>query len=463
MRARLIGVVLALMFVVLGGAPALAAPDQTSGREMTRYDVTATIGSDGITTVDLDFDFDFGDDPGHGPYLTYPTRVYYDDTHDREFHYSDISASSSTGAPAQVNQETTDTALILRIGDENIDNVSGVQSYHVQFTVDGWLNPANAQHSGDELYWNVIGPGWEVPIGDISVQVTGPAAVQDAICFAGPDQSTTPCTSATMSGDGAAFTQDVLPVGSLLTTVTGWPGGTFPGVEPILVGKPDPLAPVQPVSPLGIAGLVVLVGGLIVAIRRIRQAGRDRAYLGLTPGLRPADGQPGNTGYRDKREVVSVQFQPPAGMTPGEVGTLVDEKADPIDVTATIVDLAVRGWLRIEEVPRSNPNKKAKDWTLVQLKNRDGTLLPFEDLLLTEIFCGADRGHALVAEDDVRGVDGQGAERALRRRHVQGLVPCQPEDRAAGSGWRRASGSSSSPGSSASSRSARSRTSAAAC
>ena len=52
------------------------------------------------------------------------------------------------------------------------------------------------------------------------------------------------------------------------------------------------------------------------------------------------------------------------------MGTLLDEKADPVDVTATLVDLAVRGWLRIEEVPRSNPKKKAKDWTLVQLKNK---------------------------------------------------------------------------------------------
>ncbi|WP_369796726.1 DUF2207 domain-containing protein [Cellulomonas sp. URHE0023] len=75
-------------------------------------------------------------------------------------------------------------------------------------------------------------------------------------------------------------------------------------------------------------------------------------------------------------------------MVPGEMGTLIDEKADPVDVTATLVDLAVRGWLRIEEVPRDNPNKKAKDWTLVQLKNRDGSLLPFEDMLLTEIFAG---------------------------------------------------------------------------
>lgn len=382
--------VVALFLVLFTAVPALAAPDQSSGREITRYDVTAALTADGVMKVALDFDFDFGDEPGHGPFLTLPTRVYYDDSSDRAFRYTDISASSSTGAPAQVNREESDTALILRIGDPNVDNVSGVQTYHVEYTVDGLVNPANAQHSGDELYWNVIGAGWEIPLGDLSVEVTGPAAVEGAVCFAGPEGSTSSCTSVAFDGSSSTFTQDLVPVGSQFSTVTGWPAGTFPGVEPILVDKPDPLGPVQPVSPLGVLALLVLIGGALLAIVRVRRTGRDRAYLGLTPGLRPADNQPGAaSGFRDRREVVSVQFQPPEGVRPGEVGTLVDEKADPVDVTATLVDLAVRGWLRIEEVPRSNPKKKANDWTLVQTRNRDGSLLPFEDTLLREIFTSA--------------------------------------------------------------------------
>ena len=48
----------------------------------------------------------------------------------------------------------------------------------------------------------------------------------------------------------------------------------------------------------------------------------------------------------------AVEFQPPDGVRPGQIGTLLDEQANPLDVTATIVDLAVRGYLRIEELPR---------------------------------------------------------------------------------------------------------------
>ena len=44
-----------------------------------------------------------------------------------------------------------------------------------------------------------------------------------------------------------------------------------------------------------------------------------------------------------------VQYEPPDSLTPAEAGTLMDNSADMRDITATLVDLAVRGHLRIEE------------------------------------------------------------------------------------------------------------------
>ncbi|WP_448059626.1 DUF2207 domain-containing protein [Cellulomonas hominis] len=388
-----------LTMLGLLGAPAAGAAvpgvalrttvgDLSDGQEITRYAADVTLGADGVAHVVLDFDFDFGDDPGHGPYLTLPTRQNVDAEHDRLFRVSDISASSSTGAPADVDEEDDGSALILRIGDPDVDDVSGVQTYSVSYTVDGWVNPSSPDHSGDELFWNVIGNGWTIPLSNLAVQVTGPADVQDAVCFTGPYGSDTPCDSAQVDGATVTYTQSTVPVGDQLTTVAGWPGGTFPGVEPILVAKDDLTAPLRPVSPFGAVGAAVLLGGSALAVRRVRRTGRDRAYLGLTPGLRPGIGQDGASGYRDSRTPVAVQFTPPQGVRPGEVGTLVDERADPVDVTATLIDLAVRGYLRIDEVQRSRPGKKAKDWTLVQLTAPDASLLPFETTLLTEVFDG---------------------------------------------------------------------------
>ena len=79
-----------------------------------------------------------------------------------------------------------------------------------------------------------------------------------------------------------------------------------------------------------------------------------------------------------------VEYVPPDDLRPGQVGTLVDEAANPIDVTATIVDLAVRGYLRIEEIPKEGLFGKP-DWKLVRLKSGED-LLSYERLLLTGLF-----------------------------------------------------------------------------
>ncbi len=391
-----LALVLAVGVLVLAPPPATSAVratpgDLTSGREITRYDAAADVAADGTVRVQLELDFDFGDEPGHGPYLTYPTRVPYDDELDRVFEYSDVVAESTTGAPAELHREDQGAAMVLRIGDEDVDDVEGVQTYRVGFTVRGWLNPANAQHSGDELYWDVVGGGWEVPLSDVRVTVTGPADVQDVVCFAGPQGATTPCGTAEADDASATFTEAVVPVGDRLTTVTGWPGGTFTGADPILREKLDPFAPVRPLSAGGGVAAGVLGLGAFLAVRRVRRTGRDQAYLGLTPGLRPAAGQEAATGHRDRRDAVTVQFTPPEGTRPGEVGTLVDEKADPVDVTATIIDLAVRGWLRIEEVSPEREGSAPQDWTLVRLRPGTTGLLPFEATLLAELFEGRDR------------------------------------------------------------------------
>jgi uncharacterized protein (TIGR04222 family) len=83
-----------------------------------------------------------------------------------------------------------------------------------------------------------------------------------------------------------------------------------------------------------------------------------------------------------------VQVEPPDGLRPGQVGTLVDERANPLDVTATVVDLAVRGYLRIEEIEKEGWFGKP-DWRLVKLKD-DGGLQRYEEILHNSLFAGGD-------------------------------------------------------------------------
>jgi uncharacterized membrane protein YgcG len=84
-----------------------------------------------------------------------------------------------------------------------------------------------------------------------------------------------------------------------------------------------------------------------------------------------------------------VEFAPPEGLRPGQIGTLLDERADTLDVAATIVDLAVRRYLVIEEIERRGWVAKP-DWKLTRRPDPDPDLLPYERRLLQALFRDGD-------------------------------------------------------------------------
>jgi uncharacterized membrane protein len=59
-------------------------------------------------------------------------------------------------------------------------------------------------------------------------------------------------------------------------------------------------------------------------------------------------------GRDPERLAIAVQYEPPDKLTPGECGTLVDNEAAMRDITATLVDLAVKGYLTIEQTDESH-------------------------------------------------------------------------------------------------------------
>ena len=172
----------------------------------------------------------------------------------------------------------------------------------------------------DELYWNLTGDEWEVPIEAASARIELPdgATGVRAIAFNGAYGSTARDAEVAIEGTAVRVTMPH-PLGfhEGLTAVVGWDKG--PVVEP--TGTDRVLGFLASNWPLGIPIAVLL--GVFALWRRV---GRD-------PGRLP----------------VAVRYEPPDALTPAEAGTLMDESADMRDITATVVDLAVRGSLRIEE------------------------------------------------------------------------------------------------------------------
>ena len=368
------------LLALLGAAPASAAVNDSEDH-ITRYEMAVTLSDDGVAQVTLDLDFDFGSRPNHGPYLTYVVKQPFDDTQDRVLRYTNWRAASPT-APDAVSVEEEGQWLVVKIGNED-RTISGVHAYRITFQVEGWVNSAGFDWpegplEQDELYLNVI-TDWGVPLEQVSVRVTAPT---DALAVACWRVGTERCAQADSRGDTAEFFDPEVARYTPLTVAVAYPAGTFGGVEPILQERwaADRAFAANPGTGVA-AGVVGLVGGALV-VRRVRRQGRDEEFAGLTPGLMPVGDQPGAVGARSRRPV-AVQFQPPAGFRAGQIGTLVDEVADPHDVTATIIDLAVRQYLRIVRLEDGTTDG---DWRLDRSDKPADDLLPFEALLLDEIF-----------------------------------------------------------------------------
>jgi len=172
----------------------------------------------------------------------------------------------------------------------------------------------------DELYWNITGDEWDVPIEAASARIELPAAAAGvrATAFNGPYGSTARDAQVTTSGTTLGVVMPK-PLGFRegLTAVVGWNKGAV--VEPTQVERAAGFLASN--WPLAIP-LAVFLGMFGLWYR----VGRDPAGLPVT-----------------------VQYEPPAGLTPAEAGTLMDASVDMRDITATMVDLAVRGYLKIEE------------------------------------------------------------------------------------------------------------------
>src|SRR5581483_1353789 len=140
----------------------------------------------------------------------------------------------------------------------------------------------------------------------------------------------------------------------------------------------------------GIAAAILLfgVGGYLLLFLRY---GRDRRFKGSA-----VDQAYGSAGAAEEitpliggHTETPVEFVPPDDLRPGQVGTLIDFQANPLNVTATIVDLAVRKYIKIDEVPTESRWLK-NDWKLTKLKDPDDKLKKYEQELLNGLFEGRD-------------------------------------------------------------------------
>jgi uncharacterized protein (TIGR04222 family) len=363
----------------------LAAPAHAQAAErIDRYDVAIVIEDDGSLTVTETIAYDFASNERHGIIREIPTTLPYDDTYDREYPLTVLSVTATGDASADYTIEHPGGGVTaIKVGDPD-RTISGRHTYEIRYRVEGALN-GFPDHV--ELYWNAIGNEWDVPIAVAKATVTGPADIRRVACYAGYQGSTTPCEKAAVDGSEARFAARDLPSSGGMTVVVSLPKGSVPKPVPVLVERWSParafaLTPATGVASVGL--LALLVGGIGYLIWR---TGRDRRWRGgqVDQVMGNPTGEAQSVPLFEGGASAPVEFAPPGDLRPGQIGTLLDERANTLDVTASIVDLAVRGYLLIQEIPKEGLFGKP-DWTLIRLEKSDDDLLTYERKLLNGLF-----------------------------------------------------------------------------
>jgi uncharacterized membrane protein len=304
---------LALLVIALGAASASARQlkiEKFSAEIFVQPDSTLDVNE----TIEANFIGTW-----HGMYRTIPVEYVTPQGFNYSLFVKLESATDAAGQPLKVESSREGHYLKWKI---YVDDATDVErTIHLHYQV---RNGLKFFEDHDELYWNVTGDEWDVPVGNASAQILLPAGVTGVRTneFTGSYGSRAQNANVTASEN----TVEVSMLGPLafhegLTVVIGWDKGfvTEPGISDLInqfLASNWPLFIPVPVFLL-------------------------MFWLWYTRGRGPRAGP------------VAVQYTPPDGISPAEAGTLVDERAAMRDITATIVDLAVRGYIVIQEIEKS--------------------------------------------------------------------------------------------------------------
>jgi len=333
----------------------LATPALARDWHVTSFVDNITVAQDGTMTVREHLVVDF-DGVYHGIYRDIP--IEYPGPHGSNYSLflTVTGVTDGLGGNLKYDSSVWNGNRHLKIYIPNaVDTKSVVEiSYTVKNGV-RWFD------DHDELYWNVTGNDWPVPIDGVMAIIvfpTGAARDLRAQAFTGLYGSQSQDATIVVSGN-------VVKVESSgpLSMREGLTADVY--ISKGILTEPSKLTFALWFLRSNISVLLPL-WALIVMFVFWWTKGRDpKADTSVAP-----------------------MYEPPKDMTPAEVGALLEDSVHPRDITATLVDLAVKGYLKIEETESKALLFSHRDYTFHSLKAEAEwtTLEAHERVMLNHMF-----------------------------------------------------------------------------
>lgn len=339
----------ALVVLLLSGMLGLTAT--AHAQEMAdSYVVTGDIAEDGTLTITETITFAQAPEQLEQRLATTRQLLNYTQL---EYEISDVTVTAG-GTDLRPSLRNEGEYLVITVDTAQV----GADPIEISYRVQGAavaLPAVSGQPDMTEVSWRLL-QGLSVGVQDVRGEIALPAGARtnDINCQAGPPSNTVSCRTYASGTFEATYPQ-----------FTDGPRG--PGEVVVLTFslRSDAVAPNQVITERWTLDRAFSAQPLplIAALAALLIGGAALFYLHRSRGTDRAGGAPTMVAQFEPVAAGEERFRMVVNMAPGQVGTLTDERVDPIDLAATIVDVAQRGHLTIIELPRTNLNHGATEWT----------------------------------------------------------------------------------------------------
>jgi len=335
--------------------------------EIRDFYVEIFINKNASVSVQEDIEYDFGLELRHGIFREIPYQYRIDRFRNYNLRMNAQGVTDFEDKPYNYDVSRSRGIVNVKIGDAD-KKITGVHGYSIKYHVE---RAVVFFEDHDELYWNVTGNEWRIPIRKASAKVYFEGGMPEGVkatCYTGYYGSKEQNCRLNINPHGIEF---------VAYGAEGTPRSFKPG-EGLTVVLEIPKGVIEEPSSLQKASWFLLdnwfyafpVVTLFVISFIWYSSGRDPEGKGIIP----------------------VRYEPPNDLTPAEAGTLIDEKADIDDITSTVIDLAVRGYIKIKEMPSEKFFFFSdRDYKLTKIKEPDEVLKAYEKEIFAGIFGSKDK------------------------------------------------------------------------
>ncbi|HET7673203.1 MAG TPA: DUF2207 domain-containing protein, partial [Candidatus Saccharimonadales bacterium] len=245
--------------------------------------------------------------------------------------------------------------LVLKIGRAE-RTITGHHTYEIVYEQ---KHVVNFEESTPEFFWDVNGTQWSQTFKEVSATVHLPADAlgeKEPACFSGAFKSTSHDCRYEKSGDQVTFatTKSLSPRENLTIAVPLKAGVFTPPDRKDFIND-------------NITNLLLILAGLLIAL--------GAALVWFIKG-RDYGG----------RGVIIPEYQPPQDVGPAEAGLLYDYRVDSRDITAMLINLAIKRYLRIYDNSKKILFFKTKNYKLELLNPDYSALKTHEKQLMEALF-----------------------------------------------------------------------------